>query len=77
MAEEERNRAEKELLKHESELDSAQREHAAVRQKLLALEKKIIVGGEKKWKKNCDGRCLVLKSSSLSLIPSFENCASY
>ena len=45
MAEEERNRAESELRKHEAELNSAQKEHAAIRQKLLALEKKIIVGG--------------------------------
>ena len=35
-----------ELKKHEQELDIAQKEHDAVKAKLAALEKKIIVGGE-------------------------------
>ncbi len=46
MAEEERNRAKAELLKHEEELDRAQREHDTMKAKLIALERKIIVGGE-------------------------------
>jgi kinesin family protein 3/17 len=46
MAEEERNRAKAELLKHEEELAKAQSEHDAMKAKLIALERKIIVGGE-------------------------------
>ena len=46
MAEEERNRAKVELEKHEEELARAQGEHDAMRAKLVALERKIIVGGE-------------------------------
>ena len=46
MAEEERNKAKQDLQKHEDELDRAQREHDAIKSKLVALERKIIVGGE-------------------------------
>ena len=46
MAEEERNRAKAELSKHEEELERAQSEHDAMKAKLIALERKIIVGGE-------------------------------
>ena len=46
MAEEERNKAEAALRNHESELDKAQSDHDSMKQKLAALEKKIIVGGE-------------------------------
>ena len=46
MAEEERDRAEAALRRHEAELGRAQSDHDAMKQKLAALEKKIIVGGE-------------------------------
>ena len=46
MAEEERNKAESALRKQESALTTAQSDHDAMKQKLAALEKKIIVGGE-------------------------------
>lgn len=46
MAEEERNCIANELIKQEDELKQAQEEHDALVQKLQALEKKIIVGGE-------------------------------
>jgi hypothetical protein len=46
MAEEERNRAKADLQQHEEELDRAQREHDSMKAKLVALERKIIVGGE-------------------------------
>ena len=46
MAEEERNRAKADLQQQEDELDRAQREHDSMKAKLIALERKIIVGGE-------------------------------
>ena len=46
MAEEERNKMKNELKKQEDELAKAQLEHDTVKSKLMALEKKIIVGGE-------------------------------
>jgi len=46
MAEGERNRIEDTLRSHEDELRRAQSEHDSIRQKLAALERKIIVGGE-------------------------------
>ena len=46
MAEEERNKAEDALRRHERELRQAQSDHDAMKAKLAALEKKIIVGGE-------------------------------
>lgn len=46
MAEEERNRAKADLLKQEEELAFAQRERDSIRNKLVMLERKIIVGGE-------------------------------
>ena len=53
MAEEERNKAEAALRNHESELDKAQSDHDSMKQKLAALEKKIIVGGENLLDKVC------------------------
>merc|ERR1719189_2493023 len=46
MKEEERKRVYEEVMKQEKELSAAQAEHNAVRTKLAALERKIIVGGE-------------------------------
>jgi len=46
MAECERNQVESALRAHESELSRAQGEHDSIKQKLAALERKIIVGGE-------------------------------
>eukprot|EP00095_Tigriopus_kingsejongensis_P001128 snap_masked-scaffold1099_size62903-processed-gene-0.6 protein:Tk01128 transcript:snap_masked-scaffold1099_size62903-processed-gene-0.6-mRNA-1 annotation:"kinesin-like protein kif3a isoform x2" len=46
MAEEERNSAEAALKEHEEQLGKAQSEYDTMKQKLMALEKKIIVGGE-------------------------------
>ena len=45
MKEEERKRVYEEVMKQEKELSAAQAEHNAVRTKLAALERKIIVGG--------------------------------
>ncbi|XP_077466000.1 kinesin-like protein KIF3A isoform X2 [Stigmatopora argus] len=45
MEEEERNRAKAELEKREKDLLKAQQEHHLLREKLSALEKKVIVGG--------------------------------
>ena len=53
MAEEERDRAEAALRRHEAELGRAQSDHDAMKQKLAALEKKIIVGGENLLDKVC------------------------
>ncbi len=46
MAEEERNRIRNELKRQEDEMAKAQLEHDTIKNKLAALEKKIIVGGE-------------------------------
>ncbi len=46
LAEEERNKIKHELKRQEDELAKAQLEHDSMKSKLLALEKKIIVGGE-------------------------------
>ena len=46
MAEEERKKLAENLREHEKSLASAQAEQDAIKQKLVALEKKIIVGGE-------------------------------
>ncbi len=46
MAEEERNLAKAELLRQEEELASAQKDRDSIRNKLVMLERKIIVGGE-------------------------------
>ena len=45
MKEEERKKVKEQVLKQENELKAAQDEHNAVRAKLAALERKIIVGG--------------------------------
>ena len=45
MKEEERKRVYEEVMKQEKELSAAQAEHNAVKTKLAALERKIIVGG--------------------------------
>ena len=45
MKEEERKKVKEQVLKQENELKAAQDEHNAVRAKLVALERKIIVGG--------------------------------
>ena len=45
MKEEERKKVYEEVMKQEKELSSAQAEHNAVKAKLAALERKIIVGG--------------------------------
>ena len=46
MAEEEKKKLADTLAQHETELVTAQAEQDAIKQKLVALEKKIIVGGE-------------------------------
>merc|ERR1712001_390549 len=46
MAEEEKNKIKVELKRQEDELAKAQLEHDTIKSKLMALEKKIIVGGE-------------------------------
>ena len=46
MAEEEKNKIKVELKTQEDELAKAQLEHDSIKSKLMALEKKIIVGGE-------------------------------
>ena len=46
MAEEERNLAKADLVKQEEELATAQRDRDSIRNKLVMLERKIIVGGE-------------------------------
>lgn len=46
MAEEEKNKIKGELKRQEDELAKAQLEHDSMKSKLMALEKKIIVGGE-------------------------------
>ena len=45
MKEEERKKVYEEVMKQEKELSTAQAEHNAVKAKLAALERKIIVGG--------------------------------
>ncbi len=49
MAAEERDQAEVELKRREEELLRAQSDHDAMRQKLAALERKIIVGKTSEW----------------------------
>ena len=46
MAEEERKKLAEDLAEHEAALATAQAEQDAIKQKLISLEKKIIVGGE-------------------------------
>ena len=45
MKEEERKKVKEQVMKQENELKAAQDEHNAVKAKLAALERKIIVGG--------------------------------
>ena len=71
MAEEERNKAKQDLQKHEDELDRAQREHDAIKSKLVALERKIIVGGEnllEKAEEQVGSRLIVLFRLTLYLL---------
>ena len=65
MAEEERNKAEAALRKHEAELAHAQSDHDSMKQKLAALEKKIIVGGENLLDKVHPFQFLISKFASL------------
>ncbi|XP_053399580.1 kinesin-like protein KIF3A isoform X2 [Mercenaria mercenaria] len=66
MAEEERNKVQDDLLEKESELKKYQEEQDALAQKLAAIEKKIIVGGENLLEK-AEEQERLLEESALEL----------